>query len=452
MVLKFRIGRMQTAELRTGQAGSYAETDMPPARRYSKPPPRPNGGGGAVLGVLLLIGAGPAWGDLADLYLKNGTRLRGDVTETESEVILRNAAGETRFPRSAVEKIEYITPPRPVDEEYHERARALQPLDIEGHFALAEWARDKKRYDLVRRQCKYILGLDPGHASARLLLEEAETRLAEQAQLQGEEGAAPPRPPPRPAGIAAPALLKERDINRLRLYELRLDGRPEEIPVRFLKVRGEPDLESLVRAEIENLPDADPDWQRTLERGRPHEKLQLIVRHTAMKFADRIEVRSDPEVFQVFRRRVLPLVLRGCARSGCHSGATAQAFRFPSGSPFSDSYAYTTFLLLDQTHTRSGPLIRRDLPEQSVLLAYLLPSTHTDKAHPPVRGGRLHPILRGRRDPDYEVLLEWIGRLRVPHPTYELDYTWPDWLRTAPRTATQPESVPADHPAGDQQP
>lgn len=422
------------------------------APRQAGPPTRRGGCTAAVLGVLLLAGLPPALGDLADLYLKDGTRLRGDVTETETEVILRNAAGETRFPRSVVEKIEYLSPPRSVDEEYRERARALQPTDIEGHFALAEWAREKKRYDLVRRQCQYILSLDPGHTNARLLLEEAETRLSGPAQPAGEERPDPAGPPPRPHEIAAPALLRERDINRLRLYELRLDGRPEEVPVRFLKVRGQPDLETLVRTEIENSPDADLDWQRTLERGRPHEKLQLIVRHTDLKFAERIEVRGDPEVFQVFRRRILPLVLKGCARSGCHTGATAQAFRFPSGSRSSESFAYTTFLLLDQTHTSSGPLIRRDMPEQSVLLGYLLPSTHTDKSHPPVRGDRLHPPLRGRRDPDYEALVEWIGRLRVPHPTYELDYTYPVWLRTAPRSASQPESAPAGPPAGDREP
>lgn len=425
---------------------------MPSAPRYRKPARRPDGGVAAGLVVLLLIGTGPTQADLADLYLKDGTRLRGDVTETETEVILRNAAGETRFPRSVVEKIEYITAPRSVDEEYRERARALQPTDLDGHFALAEWARDRKRYDLVRRQCKYILALDPEHKNARLLLEEAETRLTELNRPQDEEPPGPDRTPARPPGIAAPALLGERDINRLRLYELRLDGRPEEIPVRFLKARGQPDLETLVRAEIEKLPDADPDWQRTLERGRPHEKLQLIVRHTGVKFADRIEVRGDPEVFQLFRRRILPLVLKGCARSGCHSGATSQAFRFPGGSQSSDGFAYTTFLLLDQTHTSSGPLIRRDLPEQSALLGYLLPATHTDKPHPPVKGARLNPPLRGRRDPDYEALLEWIGRLRVPHPTYELEYDFPDWFKPVPRSAPQPESAPAGEIGDDRNP
>ncbi len=397
--------------------------------------------------VTCVLAAGVA-AELADVILKDGTRLRGDVVEAESYIVLRNAAGETRIDRDRVDRIEYIPTPMSVDAEYAHRAGQIPANDIAGHFDLAMWARDKQRYDLVRIQCNFILALDPNHVNARLLLDEARKKLAEQAAAaRGEPGG-------RDAEedrIEIPPPISARDINRLRMAEIRLDGPAEVLLVRFANKRGEPTIEQLVRREVGPIADTlPPDWEDTLDRGRPHEKLQLIVQTTGLRLADQIEVRGDPQTFDTFRKRVVPLLVRGCARSGCHGGAAADGFRFPRGQQTSDEFVYTTFALLERADTAAGPLLDRSLPERSALLSFMLPASESVVGHPPVARGRLTPVLRNRRDPNYQAVLDWIASLRVPRPDYGLEYEYPAWLKLAP-LATEPqldlgEPAPGDNP------
>ena len=48
------------------------------------------------------------------------------------------------------------------------------------------------------------------------------------------------------------------------------------------------------------------------------QKLHIIAQCKGDLFADKVEIRTDPEVFVEFRRNVMPFVLRGCATNGCH--------------------------------------------------------------------------------------------------------------------------------------
>ena len=57
----------------------------------------------AVVAVSLCVAA--ALAELADVYLKSGARLRGDVTVTDTEVVVRNKLGEARFPLDQVERV-----------------------------------------------------------------------------------------------------------------------------------------------------------------------------------------------------------------------------------------------------------------------------------------------------------------------------------------------------------
>jgi hypothetical protein len=101
-------------------------------------------------------------------------------------------------------------------------------------------------------------------------------------------------------------------------------------------------------------------------------------------------------------------------------------FRFSRGSQRSESYAYTTFALLERMQTSQGRLIDRDDPEGSVLLGYMLPSKDNPQAHPPVRGNRpISPVLHNRRSPAYRSVVDWINSLSTPWPDYGLDYVFP---------------------------
>lgn len=260
---------------------------------------------------------------------------------------------------------------------------------------------------------------------------------------------APATRPAKEPELPIPPKLSARDINRLKLYELPLDGEPEKVNVELRKKRGEAAIEDAVRRLIEDGADADPDWRRILERGRPYEKLQLIRRVTKMQFADRMVIKGDTEKFEAFRRRVLPLVIRGCARSGCHGGTGPAAwFRLPSGAQSTEEFAYSSFYILDLIHTPIGPMLNRDLPEDSALLKYMLPSKSGPDAratplHPPVRNQPVGAVIERTDSRQYKEVLEWISSLRVPHPGYEVDYAAPDWLAAlAKPPARKPEPDP----------
>lgn len=336
------------------------------------------------LGLALGLAAGVcvtlAVAELADVYLRTGTKLRGDVTVTKTEVIVRNDLGEVRFPKEQVDRIVPVekaatrpttqptTQPDPVAQEYRRRSVALAANDVEGHFDLCGWLHEQHRLDLVKEQCEYVLRLDPGHDGARMLLNKIEPLLDRGWRPQV---VVPPVP--------TPPLLSELDIQRLKMSELRVDGIPENVRVRF-GGKGRPrDLPQQVLRELSERPDFRVAWEDILLRGQPQEKLQLIAATTGTKYAGRVAIVNDPEVFATFRTKVLPMVVRSCARSGCHTGKAAAVFRFPSGSRTRPEYAYTTFLLLDRMETRHGRLINRDDPQGSILLSYMLPERDNPK-------------------------------------------------------------------------
>jgi hypothetical protein len=403
-----------------------------------------------VIACAVCLGiSGIAVAELANVILKDGTRLRGDVTTTDTEIVVRNDAGEVKFRKSEVDAVEWANAPASLDEEYLRRFRVLAADDLDGHFALAEWAHSKERYDLVRKQCTYILGLDPNHANARLLLDVAQRGLAERDDR-------PVRPRGGRArtgdGLAAPDLLGELDVKRLKMLEFPLDDPPKNARVRFVGRRGEPPLPEVVRRELSAAGTLDGGARQRLEGGKPAEQLGTIVELTGVKHVSRVEISGDPPAIATFRRRVLPLVARGCATAGCHGGDDAAVFRMPEGAPASDEHVYTSFLILDQVPTRFGPLINRKRPAQSPLLSFMLPRTASDQPHPEVPGERLTARVRGERDPNFAMLVDWIESLRAPHPEYELDYQPPAWLvelhrRMAPPDA--PASQPATVPSGD---
>ncbi len=125
----------------------------------------------------------------------------------------------------------------------------------------------------------------------------------------------------------------------------------------------------------------------------------------------------------------------------------------------SDSYVYTSFVLLDQMETRQGPLVNRTSPEDSLLLSYLLPQENNPGAHPAVKHTpAFKPVVRSKTDAPYAAVVDWITSLRYPHPEYGLQYRNPyrelvpttqpaeEGAASQPRAATGPSSRPAAPP------
>jgi hypothetical protein len=393
--------------------------------------------------------------DEADVYLKDGRRLHGEVTETETHVIIRTPAGELPpIPKDQVLRVVRRTTP---DGEYRQRVEALAPDDIEGHFEVARWATEIERWDLVVKQCKYILALKPEHRNAKILLENARKQQAgeeeEEAPEEGEADAAPGAP------LQPPPKMSDEDIKRIKLSELSFTGDEEYIRVQFKRVRGEPDLPRRVAEELRGREGYDAAWEREFLRMRTDEQLREIVAATGLKYVDRIDLNGDPAKFATFRRNVLPMLNRDCLRSGCH-GANGKGFVVPIGSKQSEEYAYTVFHLLDSIETRRGPLINRDHPRDSVLLSYLLPLDEatlvgegSNIQHPNVK--RFRPAVRSRDDRSYQIVQDWINSLAMPRPNYGLSYKLPDYVRTSPTPQppafAPPEGEPTTRPAATQE-
>ncbi len=78
----------------------------------------------AAAGCLLIgILAGAALADQADVFLKDGRRLRGDVTETATHVIIKTAAGDLPpIPKADVLRSVRRTTP---DDRYKNKLAAL---------------------------------------------------------------------------------------------------------------------------------------------------------------------------------------------------------------------------------------------------------------------------------------------------------------------------------------
>ena len=339
---------------------------------------------GAVLTLVLLVGSTTALARLGDVYLKNGLKLRGDITETDQALLLRNAAGELSIPRTDVVRLIYVGPP--------DAPPTTQPT------AEAAPPPDAAKADPTTRPAKAELA-------------------------------------------PAPAVSRE-DIQRLRLHELVLEDEPENVRVQFKKVDGE-ELTAVVLAELRLRPDFEPGWETILTRGRPNAQLQLILRQTGTTYADYIAIMTDTEVFTNYRKRVLPLINQSCARSGCHWGTTARVFRLPVGSRTGDAFAYTSFVLLDQMETPRGKMVNRVDAEDSLLLQYMLPQENNDFGHPPVsRGPTFKPVIRNWEDPNYEAVVEWIRFLQPEHPDYELEYDNP-YARPAGEVPVKPAETPA---------
>lgn len=341
------------------------------------------------------------------IVFRDGAKARGDVMESPAEIVLTTPYGTRRFSRANVLRIDYDAQDGPQIEK--PVAPATRPAA-------------------------------PRVPSSGPAVEPKNGEPATRPSRQVFKGPLPPTP------------LSDRDINRLKLAEYPLDGDPQTVHVEFTKKRGEPTVESLVEKAIADSHSDEPDWKRILDKGHAPEKLQLVLRTTGLRHADRINVRGDTETFAEFRKKVLPLAMRGCGRTGCHGGNTTEYFRFPSGAQSTDDFVYTSFYVLDSIQTPLGPMLDRDLPEESALLKYMLPPKDAGKAvHPPVKNAKVIPTIESRESREYRDVVSWINSLRVPHPDYKLTYQSPEWLvKISEPVATQPaepESQPASQPA-----
>lgn len=253
--------------------------------------------------------------------------------------------------------------------------------------------------------------------------------------------APPPRPSPppttgegdedddrdeKPEKDTAPTGLRKltfEEISRIRYLELRgmrlKTDRPDRVTV---KIPPETVTEFLRDME------GDPDFQgkravRDFHKLTPPQKLHRIAYYQGAKYADKVKIMSDPEVFVSFRNRVLPAVQRGCAAPSCHAATNDdervrfRLFKDPKRSP---ETTYANFIMLHDIAFGGYKVIDRAKPEESLLLTYMLPvkDVKSDMRHP--GGIELTPLFRTANASGYRQIIRWIKSLKHPAEDYRV--------------------------------
>lgn len=348
------------------------------------------------------------WARQGAVHLNNGAVITGDVDDSDPDkVIVIDHGVRESLARADVASIEYTDD---LDEQFESRLARLGANDVAGRLNLARWVDGFGRHDLARRAAADALAVDPSNPQAKELLStfNYEAALAKIAPAPPPAPAtravlAPPsasrnaNPPPRP-------YLSLDQVNEIRQIELKPDDTfrvsfEHDVRNRFL-ARGEID-----RVSFFALPEQD-QARRILATGDA-------------ALARDVRIDSDPASLDEFRLHISPLILGGCAVSGCHSTETAAGGFYLFTGDVSPPAEYTNFYLLQAyekpSAVRGGVMrvmIDRTHPEESLLAQYSLPRDQAAPPHPAV--DNLRPIYMNRFDPRYAALVQWISLLLKP--------------------------------------
>jgi hypothetical protein len=98
------------------------------------------------------------------VHLVGGGTIEGKVTDFGDEVRIQRGSGSMTIPKSRVVRID-CGPTK--EDQYAERAKALDAKDVKGHLALAVWCRGAGLSDPARAEYEKVLSVDPDHEEAR---------------------------------------------------------------------------------------------------------------------------------------------------------------------------------------------------------------------------------------------------------------------------------------------
>ncbi len=360
-----------------------------------------------------------------EVVSKEGQVYRGDVTESDDgkSVLIKSGTIETRLHRLNVAKVEYT---RSFDEQFAEKTAKLQPTDAMSRVELGKWANDNGKYAEARTMYEDALKIDPSNREAShlldVLLKQSELDKKSTKSDAKSEGKSDRKPASKPATTASsnpstapttaealsPVIEKKTltpaDINVIRQKELR--------PGENFTAR----LDNNVQKRFVDSTAMDAVKFNALsinDRAR-----KILDAHDADLCRD-VKLSTDPAALKDFRR-IQPVILSGCANSGCH--ATANAGNLALYSPAdNEAKAYTNFYLL-QTYVKGNQaMIDRMTPGHSLLLEMGLPPEVSTNAHPQVPNFRA--AFRDRQDPRYIQVSDWIGKsLNVVQPNYGIEF------------------------------
>lgn len=371
------------------------------------------------------------------LVLKDGTQVVGRLVSIDDEKYTMLIAGiPTRF---AKENVLRVMPQPPVEERYRQMRGSIDDTDLDRRVLLAEWLRDRKRYDLALSELDSVLKADANHPRARELKKTIELqvdidkaaaqRKAAREGDKGSEKAAPADPESEEAKETEHTrpfpVLSEDQINLMRVYEIDLTNPPR------LLIPRELIASLLTKYADDSLLPPSAEQREKLYQTKPSQILDLVFRLKAKDLYPMIKVMEDPASLQAFKREVHQgWVMNGCATGRCHGGEEAGRLMLKRSRPTDAATYYTNFLILDRFRLADGkPLINYEEPEKSPVLQFAMPRNLTTRPHPLVRNqagvDQWKPSIRSVDDRRYRATLDWIRSMYRPRPDYGITYDPP---------------------------
>ena len=382
---------------------------------------------------------------------KSGHTFEGDVDEKDSKSIIVTIHGvQTTLERDNVEKIEYHDS---LLDQFNDRLGKLDPKDAAGRVELARWAFDQQQYDLSRQALEQAIAIDPKNREAQDLLDTVRGQIRLERTRATQPSNPTVGPTAREMSKASPqtdkVLLSANEINRIRQEELRAT----DTGVRF-------NFTNQVKKRFVTLANME---YGTFNAMRPLDQALAILDYSypsGVHLSDDVKVLSDPAAIREYRQALQPLILSGCATSGCHGGSSGGDFILYLPNENAEAVSYTNFYIL-QTYARKisahtggvfgateRRMVDRGHGNLSLLVQYGLPSEIAEFDHPDVKGYR--PMFRTLQDQDLRRFVTWMDdTLRPVQPDYGISYTPPvGKAGAATREATtKPTTRPASTPA-----
>ncbi|MBI4583082.1 MAG: hypothetical protein HY717_03555 [Planctomycetes bacterium] len=118
----------------------------------------------------LWLSAAVFWGSLAAgdvVYLKNGSRMEGEVSPGSGEGKIRVTIDQGVVIEFKKEEVEKVVPQKPPAQVVDERLAAITGEDLPALLELAVWAEERRLRTKVEAIYQRILKIDPNHPAAR---------------------------------------------------------------------------------------------------------------------------------------------------------------------------------------------------------------------------------------------------------------------------------------------
>jgi len=368
--------------------------------------------------LVRLIDAGK--GVQGRVFLNNGQVRKGLILADEFDRVVMKIKGiRTELPREAVA---YVEPAPSFQQRYENFKAGIQPGQHHLHLQLARWLIDQRRYELAKKELETLLRNTEMKEAQRLLrMVNAQIRLMQSASPPAEPSDADTQADASAAESNAQRSgptrwLTREEVNLIRVYEIdfRKPSKMRIAPETIQKLIDE-------HATDPRIP-ASRDGRKQLLRAEPEQVAQLMFRVRARNLYNEIEVLSEPQALDMFRRKVHDAwLVNNCSTRHCHGGPDAGEFQLHRRRARDSRVAFANLLILERLKlNEKWPLVNYEKPEMSLIIQHGLPQQYARLPHPDVPGWE--PVFRTPNSRALRHTLQWVKMMMRPRPNYPIEF------------------------------